>query len=139
MKYRFKKIYIGSDVQGYSAKSMLFEFFRNHEELTIVDLGIFDIEEKIECEVLARELGEKVIQNPDSAGILLSFSDNASRMYESVSKMDGIRPVLACAISDLPTPEGLKLGDVNLLTVPCETDDFEPLRELVFAMIKSYE
>lgn len=139
MKFKFKKIYIGCDPQAYSAKSMLFEFFRNHDEILVVDLGVFDIEERVLPEVLAREVGEKVIQNPDSAGILLSYSNESSKMYTAVSKMDGIRPVLACAISDLPSPDGLKLGDVNLLCIPCENNNIEPLRELVFAMIKAYE
>lgn len=136
MKYHYKKVYIGSDGQGYGAKRELFEFFRNHDELEVIDLGIFDIEEKIECDVLAREIGEKVIQNEDSIGILLSYSNEAMKMHQSVSDMDGVRPAMACVIGDLDDSE-FDLGDINMLTIPCENDDFESLRELVFAVIKA--
>jgi ribose 5-phosphate isomerase RpiB len=136
MKYHYKKVYIGSDGQGYGAKRELFEFFRNHDELTIVDLGIFDIEEQVECDVLARELGEKVIQNEDSIGILLSYSNEATKMHQAVSDMEGIRPVMACVPDDLKDAE-FDLGDVNLLTIPCENEDVETLRNLVFSVMKA--
>lgn len=136
MKYHYKKVYIGSDGQGYGAKRELFEFFRNHDELTVVDLGIFDIEEQVDCTVLAREIGEKVIQNEDSIGILLSYSNEASKMYQAVSDMEGIHSVMACVPDDLVDID-MDLGNINMLTVPCENEDVESLRKLVFAVMKS--
>jgi hypothetical protein len=136
MKFHYKKVYIGSDAQGYGAKRELFEFFRNHDELTVVDLGIFDIEEQVDCAVLARELGEKVIQNPDSIGILLSYSDEATKMHQAVVDMGGVKPVMACVPDDLEGSE-FDLGDINLLTIPCENEDVESLRKLVYAVMKA--
>lgn len=134
MEYRFNKIYMGSDAQGYSAKRMLFEFLRHHD-LTVVDLGIFEIEEKVECDVLAREVGEKVIQNENALGLMLSFSDHAQKMYDAVTSMEGINPIMACAISDVHGAD-VSLHDANFLSIPCETEDFEAVRELLFAVLK---
>jgi ribose 5-phosphate isomerase RpiB len=136
MKFHYKKVYIGSDDQGYGAKRELFEFFRNHDELTVVDLGIFDIDEQMECEVLARELGEKVVQNEDSIGILLSYSNEATKMHQAVVDMEGIRPLMACSLDDVEVSE-FESGDVNLVTVPCENEDFESLRKLIYKIMEA--
>jgi ribose 5-phosphate isomerase RpiB len=136
MEFHYKKVYLGSDGQGYGAKRELFEFFRHHDELEIIDLGLFDIEEKIECDVLAREIGEKVIQNDDSIGILLSYSNEASKMHQAVSDMKGVKPVMACSMADLDS-SGFEIGEINMITIPCENDDFESLRELIYAVMKS--
>lgn len=136
MKYHYKKVYIGSDGQGYGAKRELFEFFRNHDELTVVDLGIFDIDEQMKAEVLARELGEKVIQNEDSIGILLSYSNEATKMHQAVIDMEGIKAVMACGIEDVIAGEH-ELGNINLITIPCENKDFESLRKFVYTVMEA--
>jgi len=50
--------------------------------------------------------------------------------------MKGVKPVMACSMADLDS-SGFEIGEINMITIPCENDDFESLRELIYAVMKS--
>ena len=65
-----KTVYIGSDNHGYKFKKHLIRDLKQ-DGLVLVDLGVYKIEEQASLEVLGREVGEKVSQDPESIGILI--------------------------------------------------------------------
>lgn len=88
-----KNIYIGSDSQGYVLKKDIVDFVIEHyPDLHIIDLGVFRIEEQIEIPVLAREVGEKVVQNKPAIGILID--SNGTDLCDYSKLMQGLDPIL---------------------------------------------
>ena len=65
-----KTVYIGADKEGYDFKKQLVTDLKS-DGLTVVDLGVYMIEEQASTEDLGREIGEKVAQDPESIGIII--------------------------------------------------------------------
>lgn len=65
-----KTVYIGADKEGYDFKKHLVTDLKS-DGLTVVDLGVYMIEEQASTEDLGREIGEKVAQDPESIGIII--------------------------------------------------------------------
>jgi len=63
------QVYLGSDHAGYAMKEVLQKHLKaaGHE---VLDLGAFS-EDSIDYPDIAREVGEKVLENKDSKGILI--------------------------------------------------------------------
>lgn len=85
-------IYIGSDHAGFQMKGKLKEYLGKEYEVT--DLGCFS-EESCDYPEIAREVGEKVLENEGAFGIVLCGSGIGMSM--AVNKLQGIRGALICS------------------------------------------
>ncbi len=83
-------IYIGSDHAGYEEKQSLHEFLET-KNYQVIDLGCF---KPVSCDYpdIAREVGEKVLENPGAFGILICGTGIG--MSISANKLKGIRAAL---------------------------------------------
>ena len=84
------QIYIGSDHAGYDMKEMIQAHLKQSDH-SVVDLGTFDGVSKMDYPDIAREVGEKVNENPDSIGVLVCGSGMG--VCIAVNKVKGIRGV----------------------------------------------
>ncbi len=85
------EIYIGSDHAGYKLKQVV----KKHLEekgIKITDLGSFASEEAVDYPVIAREVCEKVLEYPNSFGIMICGTGQGSAMASNRHK--GIRAAL---------------------------------------------
>jgi len=63
------EIYLGACTSAMDLKEQIKEFLME-EDFLVVDLGAFEIEEQAGCNVLAREVGEKVVE-----GVMYNHKD----------------------------------------------------------------
>jgi ribose 5-phosphate isomerase B len=86
------QIYIGSDHAGYSRKEAIQAHLKEagHE---VVDLGVFTDVNKVDYPDVAREVGEKVIENEGSRGVLICGTGMGMAM--AANKLRGVRAVTA--------------------------------------------
>lgn len=91
------KVYLGSDHGGYEMKAVLIEHLQATGNET-VDLGTFDGVNKVDYPDIAREVGEKVLENPDARGILICGTGIGICM--AAGKLKGIR---AATVHDVTT------------------------------------
>ena len=85
------KLYIGSDHGGYEMKGQLVEHLKGagHD---VTDLGCFS-EDAIDYPDIAREVSEKVLENPGAFGVLVCGTGIGMQM--SANKFKGIRSTVA--------------------------------------------
>lgn len=90
-------IYLGSDHAGVWLKKKVFEHLeaKGHNA---VDLGVFDPEDKVDYPDVAREVGEKIVENPNSKGVLICGTGIG--MSIAANKVKGIR---AACVHDVTT------------------------------------
>jgi len=106
------QIYIGSDHAGYAMKEFLQKYIRDAGH-NIVDLGTFSEEDKVDYPDIAREVGEKVIENEGSRGILICGTGLG--MSIAANKMKGIRAAVA---HDVTTAKYARLhNNANIITM----------------------
>lgn len=90
------QIYLGSDHAGVNLKKQiklhLDEKFKGQEASSVLDLGVFT-NDATDYPDIAREVGEKVLENEGALGILICGSGVG--MSISANRMSGIRAVLA--------------------------------------------
>ena len=84
------RIYIGSDHAGFHLKDTLKTYIQQNIESELIDLGAFS-EESVDYPEIAREVAEKVVENPDSFGILICGTGIG--MCIAANKHRGIRAV----------------------------------------------
>ncbi|MBT4384723.1 ribose 5-phosphate isomerase B [Candidatus Peregrinibacteria bacterium] len=86
------QIYLGSDHAGYGMKEVVQTHLKDagHE---VLDLGVFDEVNKADYPDIAREVGEKVLENADSLGVLVCGTGMG--MALAANKLKGIRAVTA--------------------------------------------
>lgn len=84
------KLYIASDHAGFEDKGWLVGKLQASHEL--VDLGPTKLEPDDDYPIFAQKLGEAVVAEPDSFGILLCRSGEG--MVMAVNKIDGVRGAL---------------------------------------------
>lgn len=118
-------LYIGSDHAGYSMKNSLKEYLSDagHD---VVDLGAFS-EESVDYPDIAREVCEKVLENPGAFGVLICGTGIGMQM--TANKLKGIRATVA-------TNEGMaemsrKHNDANVITLGGRTTDLELAKKIV--------
>lgn len=118
-------LYIGSDHAGYSMKNSLKEYLigAGHD---VVDLGAFS-EDSIDYPDIAREVSEKVLENPGAFGVLVCGTGIGMQM--TANKLKGIRATVA-------TNEGMaemsrKHNDANVITLGGRTTDLELAKKIV--------
>jgi len=122
-----KNVYIGADSKGYVLKNQIIDYLKeNYPDLHIVDLGVFRIEEQIEIPVLAREVGEKVVQNKPAIGILIDSIGSDLCDYSKL--MDGLHPVLCENLKETELDDSLKK---NILCVASNCTPIESATKIV--------
>jgi ribose 5-phosphate isomerase B len=90
------KIYLGSDHGGFNLKNQIKDYlqkkFGENGRDSVLDLGVFT-NDSSDYPDMAREVSEKVLENPDSLGILCCGSGVG--MCITANRRKGIRAVLA--------------------------------------------
>lgn len=126
-----KKIYLGSDHGGFELKEKLKEFLaENFAEFSVEDLGC-DSVESVDYPEFGRAVGEAVIADKGSLGIVICGSGVGIGI--AANKVTGIRCVLA------NTVELAKLGrqhnGVQVLAMGGRTKFFDSWQEIVEAFL----
>lgn len=106
------QVYIGADHAGFQMKEALREHMkeRGHQ---VVDLGTFHEEDKVDYPDVAREVAEKVRENPGSRGVLICGTGIGVCMV--ANKMKGIR---AANVHDTTEARYTRLhNDANIVTM----------------------
>ncbi len=104
------RIYIGSDHAGFPLKEILEKFVKNEMKFEIVDLGTFS-QESVDYPDIAREVSEKVLENPGAKGILICGTGVG--MCIAANKQKGIRAV--DAVNEEMAEMSRKHNDANVL------------------------
>lgn len=126
------KVYLGSDHAGFPLKETLCEYVRGagHE---VIDLGTFDAEKKVDYPDLAREVGEKVRENPGSRGVLVCGTGIGVSI--AANKLNGIR---AAHVHDVTEARlAREHNDANIVTVGARTLGAETAKEVVDEFLKT--
>jgi len=105
-------IYIGSDHAGVWLKKKAFEHIESLGH-NAVDLGVFDEVNKVDYPDIAREVGEKIIENPGSRGVLVCGTGIG--MSIAANKVKGIRA--ACAHGVTTAKMASQHNNANILTM----------------------
>lgn len=108
-------IYIGADHAGYEAKGELAEFLKG-EGYAVTDLGAFS-EASVDYPDIAREVGEKVLDNEGSFGVLICGTGLGMNM--AVNKLRGIRAAQCKDEADAEMAR--KHNNANVLTMGART------------------
>ncbi|MBU1152281.1 ribose 5-phosphate isomerase B [Patescibacteria group bacterium] len=108
-------IYIGADHAAYEAKGKLVEFLKG-EGYGVTDLGTFS-EASVDYPDVAREVGEKVLDNEGSFGVLICGTGLGMNM--AVNKLRGIRAAQCKDVEDAEMAR--KHNNANVLTMGART------------------
>jgi ribose 5-phosphate isomerase B len=73
------EIYIGSDHAGYKLKQAVKKHLEE-KSIKTTDLGSFSTEESVDYPIIAREVCEKVLEYPNSMGIMICGTGQGSAM-----------------------------------------------------------
>lgn len=123
------KIYIGADHAGFPLKETLRVHIKEqgHE---VIDLGTFD-ESSVDYPDLAREVAEKVRENPDSRGVLVCGTGIGVAI--AANKLKGIR---AANVHDIAEAElSRKHNNANIVTVGGRNMEPETAKSVVDTFI----
>lgn len=122
-------LYIGSDHAGFEAKGKLTEFL-NAEGYAVTDLGCFT-PEPCDYPDIAREVGEKVLENEGTFGILMCGSGIGMSM--AANKLNGIRAAL------VTTEEMAGLSrehnNANILVMGARMIDIELMKKITMKFL----
>lgn len=118
-------LYIGSDHAGYSMKNSLKEYLigAGHD---VVDLGAFS-EDSVDYPDIAREVSEKVLENPGVLGILICGTGIGMQM--TANKLKGIRATVAT--DENMAEMSRRHNDANVITLGGRTTDLELAKKIV--------
>lgn len=119
-----KQIFIGSDHAGFEAKNQLRDFL--NADYKVTDLGTFT-PEPYDYPDIAREVGEKIQEYPDSFGILLCGSGIGVAM--AANKLRGVRAVQA--INEELAALARTHNDANVLTLGARVTDVATMKKIV--------
>ncbi len=125
------RIYMGADHAGYPLKEILQSYLKTlgHDP---VDLGTFN-EEPVDYPDFAREVSEKVYENPDSLGLLVCGSGTG--MCIAANKHIGIRA------ASVTTPDLAKYArahnDANVLCLGARFIQEDVAREVVKVFLET--
>ncbi len=119
------QIYIGSDHGGYEMKNSLKDYLidRVHD---VTDLGCFSTD-SIDYPDIAREVAEKVAENPGSRGVLICGTGIG--MQIAANKIPGIRATVAT--DEHMAEMSRKHNDANVITLGGRTTEMEMAKKIV--------
>ena len=124
-------LYIGSDHGGYEMKGEL----KDHLEAAghdIVDLGTFS-EDSVDYPDVAREVCEKVLENPDAFGVLVCGTGIGMQM--TANKLPGIRATVAT--DENMAEMSRRHNNANVLTRGGRTTSLEKAKAIVDAFLSA--
>lgn len=104
-------IYLGSDHAGVWLKKKTFEHLESKGH-NAIDLGVFEEVNKIDYPDIAREVAEKVIENPGTRGVLICGTGIG--MSIAANKVKGIRA--ACVHDVTSATLAAQHNNANILT-----------------------
>ncbi|MFA6550125.1 MAG: ribose 5-phosphate isomerase B, partial [Candidatus Gracilibacteria bacterium] len=113
------KIYIGADHAGYEMKGEIKKFVEGLD-FQIIDLGTFSTD-SVDYPDIAREVSEKVIEIPNSVGILICGTGIG--MSISANKLQGIRA--AECVNETMAEFARKHNNANVLCMGARLIDAE--------------
>jgi len=118
-------LYIGSDHAGYSMKNSLKEYLveRGHD---VVDVGTFS-EDSVDYPDIAREVSEKVLENPGAFGVLVCGTGIGMQM--TANKLKGIRATVAT--NENMAEMSRKHNDANVITLGGRTTELELAKKII--------
>mgnify|MGYP001490618322 CR=1 FL=1 len=118
-------LYIGSDHAGYQMKNLLKQHLIDvgHD---VVDIGAFS-EDSIDYPDVAREVSEKVVENPGTFGVLVCGTGIG--MQISANKVPGIRATVAT--DENMAEMSRKHNDANVITLGGRTTSIEVAKKIV--------
>jgi len=119
------QIYIGSDHGGYEMKNTLKEYLvaGGHD---VTDLGCFSTD-AIDYPDIAREVCEKVWENPDSRGVLVCGTGIGMQM--AANKIPGIRATVAT--DENMAEMSRRHNNANIITLGGRTTEIDMAKKIV--------
>ncbi|HPU94669.1 MAG TPA: ribose 5-phosphate isomerase B [Candidatus Gracilibacteria bacterium] len=119
------QIYIGSDHGGYEMKNSLKDYLVSKGN-DVTDLGCFSTD-SIDYPDIAREVAEKVTENPGSRGVLICGTGIG--MQIAANKIPGIRATVAT--DEHMAEMSRKHNDANVITLGGRTTEMEMAKKIV--------
>lgn len=119
------QLYIGADHTGYEMKKSLKEYLekKGHD---VIDLGVFSTD-SVDYPDIAREVCEKVIENPGAKGALICGTGIGMQM--AANKLPGIRATVA--VDENMAEMSRRHNDANVITVGGKTTTLEMAEKIV--------
>ena len=118
-------VYIGSDHAGFSAKGELRKYLiESGREVT--DLGCFS-EDSVDYPDIAREVGEKVLETPESLGVLLCGTGIGMSM--AANKLRGIRAALC--VDENSAEMARRHNDANIVAIGARTTSLDMAKKIL--------
>jgi len=119
------QIYIGSDHGGYEMKNLLKDYLVDKGN-DVTDLGCFSTD-SIDYPDIAREVCEKVAENPGSRGVLICGTGIG--MQIAANKIPGIRATVAT--DEHMAEMSRKHNNANVITLGGRTTEMEMAKKIV--------
>ncbi len=119
-----KVLYVGSDHAGYNAKTKLKTYLEG-KGFHVTDLGCFS-EDPCDYPDIAREVAEKMLEDPSARGILICGSGIGVGI--AANRFKKIRAVTAANVG--LAEMGRKHNDANVLTMGARTTSDEEIEKI---------
>lgn len=119
-------VYIGSDESGYETKKELKSFLES-SNTQVIDLGVFDIEEIADYPDIAREVAEKIAENPEARGVLID--QTGIGMMIAANKVPSIRATVATTEEMAEIARGC--NDANILCLGTKLNDLLMMKSIL--------
>ncbi|MBI2634468.1 ribose 5-phosphate isomerase B [Candidatus Peregrinibacteria bacterium] len=119
-----KLVFIGADHAGFKAKEDL-KAYLQQKGFEVTDLGCFT-EESCDYPDVAREVGEKVVEHPESFGVLICGTGIGVAM--AVNKFKDIRAVNA--VTAEMAEMARKHNNANVLTMGARLTDIDAMKKI---------
>lgn len=124
-------IYIGSDHAGYEMKNALGDYLGELKQ-EYVDLGVFT-QDSADYPDIAREVSEKVSENPGSFGILVCGTGTGMSM--AANKLNGVRA--ASVTNEMMAEMARRHNNANVMTMGSRLINEELAKKLVKIFIET--
>lgn len=119
-------IYIGSDHAGFNLKETLRQHMKD-KGMNVVDVGTFSAEKRVDYPDFAQEVGQKVLENSGSLGVLICGTGIG--MSIAANKVKGIR---AAHVADVTQARlARQHNNANVVTMGERTTGPETAKDIV--------
>ncbi|MEK9178730.1 MAG: RpiB/LacA/LacB family sugar-phosphate isomerase [Patescibacteria group bacterium] len=125
------KIFIGADHRGFELKEKLKSFLQTEYEME--DCGSLTYEQTDDASDYASKVALKVLENPESLGIVICGSGAAVDI--AANRYKGVRCGLGFDVSQIEHMRGW--DHINVLALPSDNLDLEKAKSLVKAFLET--
>lgn len=126
------QIYIGSDHAGVEMKKELQVYLNTKSGYKVLDLGVFTAD-RVDYPDIAREVCEKVLENPESFGILICGTGVG--MSITANRRQGIRAALA--VNEYVAKMSRADDDANVACFGSRWQDIETVKKLADVFLET--